>query len=394
MDGQPHTRARAGHAVAATMGWGFYLAVSWTWVIGMVLPALLLRDFGWWSLAVFLVPNAIGAALMGTVLRDAKAAERLRNTHDRAIRLFSVVTIAFHLTFVGLVVRVLPAEPMGGIGAALAVLALVAGAAGLLMRVPTARWPLVAAITTAISAAVAAWLLARGGPIVVPEPAWGKTAALWLAPILCFGFLLCPALDPTFHRMVQASPSRHAFAVFGVVFAGMLGLTLLIWLRRPAALPAVALVHLGVQTIFTCAVHARALRGHARAVGRADHGLAALGLVAAAAAGLLATDGSGEGVYLRILAAYGLLFPLYVWVFVLPPRPVRLDGRSIALAAAAAAILAPAFEAAFVHGRTAWLIVPVAGLLGWKVARLRRDAAVPADAAAGAGDAARPVPGP
>ena len=44
----------------------------------------------------------------------------------------------------------------------------------------------------------------------------------WAAPFMAFGFLLCPALDPTFHRALQQSPSRHSFAVFGVAFAAQL----------------------------------------------------------------------------------------------------------------------------------------------------------------------------
>ncbi len=45
--------------------WRFYVATSWTWVIGMMLPVLLIRDFGPMGWLVFAVPNVIGAASLG-----------------------------------------------------------------------------------------------------------------------------------------------------------------------------------------------------------------------------------------------------------------------------------------------------------------------------------------
>ena len=53
-------------------GWAAYLACSWTWCIGMFLPVLLVRDYGVWGWIVFAVPNVLGAAAMGWVLRSAE----------------------------------------------------------------------------------------------------------------------------------------------------------------------------------------------------------------------------------------------------------------------------------------------------------------------------------
>src|SRR5690242_7362807 len=52
------------------LGWGAYLACSWTWCISMFLPVLLVRDYGVWGFVVFAVPNVIGAGAMGWVLRN------------------------------------------------------------------------------------------------------------------------------------------------------------------------------------------------------------------------------------------------------------------------------------------------------------------------------------
>src|SRR4051812_22981962 len=42
--------------------WAIFLGVSWTWVIGMFLPVLLVRDYGLLGWVVFAIPNVIGAA--------------------------------------------------------------------------------------------------------------------------------------------------------------------------------------------------------------------------------------------------------------------------------------------------------------------------------------------
>ena len=79
------------------VGWGFYLACSWTWVIGMYLPVLLIRDFGWAGWLAFAVPNVLGAAAMGWILRSPAAAMRLAGEHPQAVRLFSTVTVSFQV---------------------------------------------------------------------------------------------------------------------------------------------------------------------------------------------------------------------------------------------------------------------------------------------------------
>ena len=43
----------------STAGWGIYLSCSWTWCIGMYLPVILLRDFGWPWLLAFAIPNVL-----------------------------------------------------------------------------------------------------------------------------------------------------------------------------------------------------------------------------------------------------------------------------------------------------------------------------------------------
>ena len=93
-----------------TLGWAAFLACSWTWCIGMFLPVLLVRDFGFPGWAVFTVPNVIGAAGMGWVLHRIGSAAALSLQHRRAAIAFSAVTILFHAFFVGWIIRSLVGE--------------------------------------------------------------------------------------------------------------------------------------------------------------------------------------------------------------------------------------------------------------------------------------------
>src|SRR4051812_7857378 len=89
------------HAVTETLGWAAYLACSWTWCIGLFLPVLLVREFGVRGWVAFAVPNIIGAALFGWIIRDGDASRRFVGKHRLACEVFSAVTIAFQIVFIG-----------------------------------------------------------------------------------------------------------------------------------------------------------------------------------------------------------------------------------------------------------------------------------------------------
>src|SRR5688572_21066280 len=102
--------------------WAVFLGCSWTWVIGMFLPVLLVRDYGAWAWLVFAVPNVIGAAAMGWVLRDAAASERFVQRHAVAGYAFSVVTIAFHVFFAMWMIQRISGSGLYTVGVALVLL--------------------------------------------------------------------------------------------------------------------------------------------------------------------------------------------------------------------------------------------------------------------------------
>src|SRR5580658_7234340 len=87
--------------VLRVLGWAVFLGASWTWCIGMYLPALLVRDFGIWAFVIFAVPNVVGAAAMAWVLPNAEASRELVREHKTACMGFSLATVAFNSFFLG-----------------------------------------------------------------------------------------------------------------------------------------------------------------------------------------------------------------------------------------------------------------------------------------------------
>ena len=93
--------------------WAIFLGISWTWCIGMFLPVLLVRDYGVWGWVVFAIPNVIGAAAMGWVMRRIVDEKLFYLSHFYAAHAFSTITIAFHLFFMFWVIRhLIPGGPV------------------------------------------------------------------------------------------------------------------------------------------------------------------------------------------------------------------------------------------------------------------------------------------
>jgi hypothetical protein len=312
-----------GRSAAATVGWGLFCAASWTWCIGMFFPLLLVRDFGWPGLVAFLVPNVLGCAGFGYVLDRASAA-RERGRHEGAMVAFSAVTVAYQVFFLSAVFGTIAqadgsgAIPPGWIAGGSAIVI------GLFLSGLADRWwPWLA--TLAVGWSLSLWFRLDAGAIA-ELPASGERPVgdlVALAPMLAFGFLLCPYLDRTFHRALDRSPSRHAFAVFGVSFLAVILLGAAYFSDDRLLLPAV-LGHLAIQACFTIAAHLREIRQAALPRGRrlrqaAIVGPTAVGIGLGSAAGTLLPF---ESIYLLFLGCYGVAFPGYVWM-----RMDLADGR-------------------------------------------------------------------
>jgi len=301
----------------------------------MFLPVLLVRDYGVMGWVVFAIPNVIGAAAMGWVLREG-ASERIVRDHAGAIELFRLVTVVFQLWF--LLAYLMPPMGDGAIivptGGRLAIVgALLAG------LVLGAR-PRLGVVAWCFSIGCAAFAYTQGDLALPAASSQGSgMGLLWLAPVCAFGFALCPYLDPTFHQARQAtraSSARAAFTVgFGGMFLAMIVLTLFysdwVWAMatntgRIAASAAVFIaMHIGMQLAYTCTVHARATPGP----GPWSAARIGFAMVLAGAAALVTVylpDHAGlqarEVVYRVFMSFYGLVFPAYVWICMAP-----LSGR-------------------------------------------------------------------
>jgi hypothetical protein len=316
-----------------TVGWGLYLASSWTWCIGMFLPILLIRWWGWPGFLAFAVPNVLGCTLFGYVLTPQTS--RAFVVRFRVwIAIFGAATIAYQTCFL------LKAGVTSALLAALPVtLALLLAA-----RRATER-----SDRTMMMVGAAAWLLSCllfvrfGTGALANLPTTGSlppVSLAWAAPFMAFGFLLCPYLDPTFHVALQRSPSRHCFAVFAAAFTVMLLFTAAFSDAGLGPTPAPGALlwgkpvfewQWGLQAAFTVVAVAAAMRslepvsslGGTRALlpGMILMACLTLGwqflsesMLPPMAAALRPASGPvpGEATYLRWLGLYGVLFPAMV----------------------------------------------------------------------------------
>ena len=360
-----------------------FLAASWTWVIGMFLPVLLVREYGVWAWVIFAVPNCIGAAAMGWTLRTREQSLAMARAHDAACRAFSLVTIAFHVFFAFWIL--VPWMSWKGWLPGVFVFIF----AFLTMR--SSGVAIAAVLTYIYSLFCAAFFLAEGGAGIVPadpRPAGELAAALAaLVPICVLGFALNPYLDLTFHAARQASDdhggARLAFGVgFCLLFLAMIGFTLaysgVLWRdvlasttqgKPPDSQSPVWFIagHILFPASVTAGIHA------ASAVSSRRWAPAWLGLLIAVIVGIGAALWarstlyradmlSGELVYRLFMGFYGLIFPAYAWICMTPTwrDPARPTGRQLAVFIVAVVLAAPFFWLGFIGQRMPWAAVGVA----------------------------------
>ncbi|MDB5290492.1 MAG: hypothetical protein JWL69_1733 [Phycisphaerales bacterium] len=363
----------------------------------MFLPVLLVRDFGDMGWLVFAAPNVIGAAAMGWVLRRRETAQRLAETHRPAGTAFSFVTILFHAFFVGWIIR-------GLVGEAAGIFTAVATAGLFFLGRRGRRDLIVAAAVLAVSLvlfAFAAW--GPGVPEAIPLPTarLPMTGLLWLAPVCVFGFALCPYLDLTFLRARASTTTNAAIAAFtlgfGIFFLLMIVFTLwyapylqpgyLAALPRPLAW--IIAVHMMLQTAFTVAVHWRAI-GSAAGRNRLMPWIIAVGAMIALFIGMTADRPrfafiNGELVYRLFMSFYGLVFPAYAWLCMIPAHGSNAapSREKLLVLAVTVAVAAPMFWMGFIAGRMIWLVPGLTVVLLARLALPRDSARRKVDVTAG-----------
>jgi hypothetical protein len=383
----------------------------------MYLPVLLVRDYGPWAWVAFAVPNVVGAAAMGWVLWRPGVSERIAGSHAAAGACFSVVTILFHVLFVWWVIWRLA----GWIGVALTVAS--AAVFWLIGRRRGSRMLWIGCAVLAVSLAAFAIAVFKGELLPNQPPRWSEMNVLWLLPVCIFGFALNPYLDLTFHRARQAATTPYvgiaAFTLgFGLLFLLMIVFTL--WyapfmtpeslyappdpsahqrIPVPAAVLWAVAVHMCFQTGFTVAVHTAELQRRWRLDRAATRRGTIIGLLAGAsplvAAGVLLAFRIGhtfvqrtpvdprEVGYALFISFYGLVFPAYVWICMIP-SPDGHSGPSrqkLRLLAITVAVAAPMFWLGFVERHMAWLVPGVAVLVLARLLLPRRATQPPGEPA-------------
>lgn len=311
----------------------------------MVLPALLLRDYGLFGWIVFAVPNVLGAALMGLVLFRPQWSVDIVTNHRDACHNFTVITVAYHLFVVAWLF-----SKLFGLAAVPMLVVAVGLCATLGLRDRNRSMLFVAAGVAIVSWGCFSYATQAPGTWELARWAWPteginrltKTDLLWFAPAAFFGFALCPYLDLTFHRArINTSPGTGVaafFIGFGVVFCSMIvfsvcyGKQLLPFIqgKESAELTGLWLVllaiHLTLQAGFTITVHVREMLEDKKANIPWLVTLGGIGIVMGLLARLSILPDSritagltwGEAGYRLFLIFYGTVLPGYVFLIMLP----------------------------------------------------------------------------
>lgn len=365
-------------SIGKLLGWAAYLGCSWTWCIGMFLPVLLVRDSGVAGFWVFVIPNVLGAAAMGWVLRDARISEELMRRHSVAVTAFSLATIAYQFFFATWLTH----WPVFGGRSGLTVVLLVGSISTIsILALGAARVQFAAIAVLIISVAAFLILLtnySRAPMATIVANNSAPSNVIWLALACALGFLPCPYLDATFHlarQRTSVAGGRGAFSLgFCVLFFPMLlfslayarpvaamlaggstaGLSMLVWWG--------ICIHIIVQLAFTVTAHYQRVKQLNIWIWLAAPiaGIASAEL-AANMPRWLSRDNS-EVVYLGFLSLYALVFPAYVWLFMVPvgKRRTEMSVRNLAIWVLAVTLAAPGYWMAFIEGRMVWV---VAGLI-------------------------------
>ena len=310
---------------------------------------------------MFVIPNIIGCAAFGYVIRTPDKSKALVEKYGTAMALFSIATVAFHVFFISMILHMHGLESYAwpifiGIFIVYAIA----------MFLSKNGWMIFGSTCWLISLGVGLTFLPFDVQVEATKP-WQDV--YWLLPITTFGFLLCPYLDPTFHRAIQESPSKHSFGIFGIAFAIMIAVTCLYQNVILELLPIALLIHLLIQSAFTMTAH---LEEGSKAWGKLpDKAFVLLCTIAIFIALVIASKNADQiqehiNDYLRFFVFYGLLFPGIVATFMLTGK--SFTWIRLALFILVALISLPLLESAYIGDETWLAVFPVIVFLTWAFA--------------------------
>jgi hypothetical protein len=335
----------------------------------MFLPVLLVNSYGLAGWIAFAIPNVLGAAAMGWVIKTQEQSRQMVRTHRAACTAFSLVTILFHLYFIAWILTLLTGPLIAILTVPLAVglwLLFRNDRRSIRVAILVYVLSLLAFLITIAFVGVPTWNLAQG------YAPFSQHGVVWLFPVCFLGFLTCPYLDLTFHRARQFTSRDGAKVAFGVGFGVFFLLMILFTLwyagriyqsvfsdgERDFVIWLVA-GHMIVQSAFTIAAHARAVYpAESTSIPIAFLiGCTALALTFTIALALRSYPGFGTNGYLLFMSFYGLVAPAYVCsaMGVIKWRPIWF--------VAAIVIAAPMYWLGFINNWTIWLLPGVVVVL-------------------------------
>lgn len=307
----------------------------------MFLPVLLIRDYGLWGWAVFAIPNILGACAMAYVIKKSDTSKEIVEKHKIACTVFSIVTIMFQIYFIGWLSTV---------------------SSGIFIIITTVVFLLIYTLGSVIDKnqrfnAFIIWILSlicfmlffyfvplekidlfKSGNLI-----HNTNALLYLTPVCFFGFLLCPYLDLTFHKVRQSNSARNSKIAFTIGFCFMFLLMILFTFFYagpmasviegiPLAFICPVIFYMLIQAGFTTALHCSSIFPVIKRQTRVISLLIILSIVVF----LLPVIFNGrptvlnltinEIIYRSFMAFYSLIAPTYVFLFM-----IAKNGRSISL---------------------------------------------------------------
>ncbi|MFG0257812.1 MAG: hypothetical protein ACF8GE_07930 [Phycisphaerales bacterium JB043] len=357
-----------------------FLACSWTWCIGMYLPVFLIGDFGWPAWVSFAIPNVFGAMLVGFVHTTRASASHFAERHANAVRLFSLVTVLFHVVFLSWFLTLplatllsLPAWASPPAVVALLLLALALSELSFHRLCALAPIVWIASVALLVLAgATSNWQSIQAPPPLREEM---MVALAWLTPALALGFMACPHLDRTFLRVCEHTPDSRRRIVFvlgfGVFFLAMIVATMLYaqGFITSRSLSHYVFAHIVLQSVFTMGAHLRELRLSGFVLARPDANARRLWIDRLALGALIVLglsvfnsrdSDSHRFVYDLVLSMYALVFPAYVWIVAI--NRSRAPRQPISILIATVLLASPLFWLGAIERDWLWL-TPGVGLV-------------------------------
>lgn len=318
----------------STIAWSSYLACSWTWCIGMFLPALLIRNYGNLVWLVFAIPNILGAAAMPYILKNPEKSAQLIERHKIMCLTFSAITILFQIYFLGWISTLIPP---------LAILIFATLLILIYILTPEKKQPFTALIIWMFSIFVFIFMIQNTNLINLSAPDFlfnSPNSIIYLIPASFFGFLLCPYLDLTFHKVIKSNTTFDSKIIFtlGFGFMFLLMIMLTFYYAKPVVdfmnnstsyqniKPYLFLViaHMILQAGFTILVHTKCLISEFKPNNKYKIIFAALSIICF----ILPYFLSGNNVFLNMsikeimyhffMSFYGVIAPSYILYYMIP----------------------------------------------------------------------------